>query len=735
MNFKNFAIVTIAMSAITGLAFASNFAIPRQNAVAEPVTSVMGEFNPKLATVTDQDVPTLASATDSAKVTVNVTYANKNEKVRMALILPKDKSKLGSSVTSKKNTYEYNVLKGDYEFYIWGSKENYYGNIFYFIDNLKIDKDTTIEVNTADCKYETAFKNILPDGSEVAQDLYVSTPKTVEKKGNVRTGTKCFFAVAHKDRSIHMNHIEYNILYQKSKETSTSITDTRKDPYIWSNTKSIPLDIMVLYKFQGNDGVYTIRHNVDNLGDTVSNKKDDFKSIDINYQVAEIDSVPTGFDTHVLNSNGFQIWYNGEMCSTSIGYATVDSIDPKNRYWINAKPNGTKTGYDFAVFPGFCQTKLGSRPYGYNTLPITMGKNGIEFVPEQYIYAGLLVWAGSDGTNYFMNDAFNPRLNADEKTVWGIGFPYASFYPAMGNSAANPKTEYIFKGVNGEQRSGDALAQTLKVFTKDSIGAWSEIWTGAYDKISTLSSTLKKADYKGRVAIEVVDTAYTMGKHKGVSTSRIEFDMTKADFTAPVLNMINVRNGQDRIVETLQTPEEGTIELYASDLEFKMVKMKGFTRDDVKSVKVEYADHNTGKYLELPVKANKDKDIAMFWGQNFTASLKDMKKESNDGWFDLRVTVTDEDGNNYTLTAAPAFCVESLVGVKATGIDNSELTIKDGEISVANTPDAVIEVYDMLGRKMLEGRGHVRTDDLQRSVYIIRATSAKGTVAKKINIR
>lgn len=737
MKLKIYTIGALIASGICCIAMASNTNLLTEKSVdTTPVTSVSGkQINPEAATAVSGEASNAeATSQDSINVTVNVTYANKSEKVSNLILLPKDITRLGFAASGKKDSYTFRVPKNDYEMIFWGSKENYRGNVFHYTDNLKLDKDTVLAINTADCNIETSYTNYLPNGEVAKQDLYLSSTKTVAEAGNCHNGTNCFFAARHTVRNVHLNHSQYMILHQKLKDTSTAISDTKKDPHIWCNTKNMPLEFIAVWKYLGKDGVYAIRYDINNknFGDSLTNKNRGYRSIEIKYNVEASDSIPSGFNPKIYNNNGFQIFHNGMLASCSTGYQIVDSTDVKNRYWIDALvPYNGKKGYDFALNPGISQTKLGTATYGYNTLPITMGEKGIIFLPIQYVFSGLKIWAGSDGSQYFINDLINPRLNADENTEWGKGFPYASFYPAMGNKASTPKVDYVFKGVNGEQRGGDVIGHTLKIYTQDG-GAWKEAWSGIYTQITQLSNVLNKAAYTGRVAVEAVDTAYTIGKHKGISTSRIEFDMTKADFTAPVLNMINVRDGKDKIVESLKTADEGMIELYAADFEFKMVQMMGYEKKNVKSVKVEYADHGSGKFMELPVKHNAKRDINRFWGQNFTASLKDMKKESNDGWFDLRATVTDADGNTYTMTAAPAFFIESLVGVKAIGTENAEIDFKEGIISAEG---ANIQIYDLTGKKIAEGINSVDVRSLVKSVYIVKAISKSGVTSKKIIVR
>ena len=183
-----------------------------------PVTSVSGkQINPEAATAVSGEASNAeATSQDSINVTVKVTYANKSEKVRNLILLPKDITRLGFAASGKKDSYTFRVPKNDYEMIFWGSKENNRGSVFHYTDNHKLDKDTVLAINTADCNIETSYTNYLPNGEVAKQDLYITSTKTVAEAGNCHNGTHCFFAARHTKRNVHLNHSQYIILVKNT---------------------------------------------------------------------------------------------------------------------------------------------------------------------------------------------------------------------------------------------------------------------------------------------------------------------------------------------------------------------------------------------------------------------------------------------------------------------------------------------------------------------------------------
>lgn len=681
-------------------------------------------------------------STDSANLTINVTYGNKSETVANAMLFPMDTQKLGNIITGKLNQYVYRVEKGEYEFLLMGAKASNAGEMFYYAGNLKVNGDTAISINTADITIETPFKNILPNGEEVKQDLYITSTKTVLEKGNVHTGSQCIFTLEHALRKQHLAHLNINLNYQKSKPETATPTDTRKKPTIWVNTKDMPFNFFEVYDYITPQGIVAMRYAIPatQLGDTITTDASDWNKMDVNYAEVPSGSPTAGFFPECYNGNGLNVWYNGELVTLSMGFAAADSTDVKKTYWINSKKGVSEKEYNFSIFPAKALNKVGISVNGILPLPLTVGTEGIMYAPIQYVFSGLKIYAGSNGSTYYINKAFNTRYTADENTLWGEGFPYTGFYPRTPNNLVNsPNIELGIKGVNGEQRSVDMQMSELTIDTLAN-GEWKTAYTDKPDNVTRLGSILNTARYMGKVGLQVCDSNYSIAGTAGCSVSRLEFDNKKMDaqqtgLVLPVVNMVNVRNKEGRIATSVDYLNNASIEVYAAEMKFNMVSMMGYKVSPISEITAKFKPHESEEWTEIPMKANPEYDNPIFWGNHYSGSMNSLLKDYKTGTYDLELTASDTLGNKYILTASPAFYIENddnNVGVEEVASPVSEAILITGtEIVWPGHPEAKIEIYGATGALICSVTGRADKEKAGKGPVIIRASDKESVSVRK----
>lgn len=742
---KKFTLIALAGAFACGLYAYQNANQPDFNGAEVKATSdpiINAYYNPDRAEMYANAPVRKSESADSAALTINATYSSTADKVSHLILMPKFNVNVAGYVSNTKaDTYNMTVAKGIYQLVIVGEKPNYVGQFVYFRDDINITSDSTISFDINDCNIVTSHKLYLPDGEEVAPDTYCTKTKEVTDTGNVRQNSGVYMSLDFDDRYYsHINHICFTLFKQYYADPNI-ITDTWRNPTLFTNTKKMPIHFTYDYCINGNDGKYGIRFDVNdsNFGDTLTTKSAPWHSITLKQKEIICDTVPADYDPSRLNGNGTGLhWIDGLMINSGTGASIALPSDTRNRYHMNcAVINGTDKGADFAVFTGLPVTKLGTAYHGFNALPITLGKNGIEFLPIQYLYPGMKVWAGSDGSDFYIYDNKNPRLNADAETLWGEGFPFATFYPAVKVTAAiSPRFDITIKGNNGEQRASDVVGSTFSAYKYiDSTSNWNQIWTGTFDKITQIQTNIKN-NGAGLYAAEVVDTAYMLNGKRGRSVSRVELNNFTADPNPPSINMLNVRNANDRIETFLNTNKGATVELYAADMTYNFVKIYGYTLNSVKDVIVECAPAGTDNFQSLPVTVHPERELPLFWGQNYSADLSKLNKKSNDGWYDLRVTVSDPAGNKAMVYAQPAFHIDAIDAVETVSADNQvDIIVEGGMISVPGMPEAEIDVYDMNGCKLISGHGTVDASILQPGIYMIKVNHEANTAVKKVYIK
>lgn len=125
-------------------------------------------------------------------------------------------------------------------------------------------------------------------------------------------------------------------------------------------------------------------------------------------------------------------------------------------------------------------------------------------------------------------------------------------------------------------------------------------------------------------------------------------------------------------------------------------------------------------FEEIDMKENPEKMVPGY-GYFWEGSLARVDRKSENGWFDLRVTLTDQAGNSQSQVISPAFHVDNMTGVAAPSIAKAQLSVMGHRIVASD--GAEVEVYTLSGMR-------VANRDIAPGLYIARsgATSAKMSV-------
>lgn len=154
------------------------------------------------------------------------------------------------------------------------------------------------------------------------------------------------------------------------------------------------------------------------------------------------------------------------------------------------------------------------------------------------------------------------------------------------------------------------------------------------------------------------------------------------DFIPPVLTFLVTRNKDNIYTDRFNTASDGVIEFYAADfyndLNWSLGKY-GFLEYKCKPIpsdklKVEYSPYSQDNFKSISVSEVPEKYFYPGWGNYYTAPLDEVTGNSINGWFDLRITMEDEDGNRHVQTVSPAFKLLDAGGIGAISDDNKSDT-------------------------------------------------------------
>jgi len=141
-------------------------------------------------------------------------------------------------------------------------------------------------------------------------------------------------------------------------------------------------------------------------------------------------------------------------------------------------------------------------------------------------------------------------------------------------------------------------------------------------------------------------------------------------------------------------------------------------------VKVEWAPYQTDDFTSITVTEDESKYYMPGYGHFYSGSLSSVNKVSSNGWFDVRITVTDTTGNYQKQVISPAFYIAALDGVGEVTEDNVQVYVRDGAIVVSGVENPNIEVYNAAGSR-------VRTSGLTQGIYVVRVNGTAHKVFVK----
>lgn len=178
------------------------------------------------------------------------------------------------------------------------------------------------------------------------------------------------------------------------------------------------------------------------------------------------------------------------------------------------------------------------------------------------------------------------------------------------------------------------------------------------------------------------------GEIEGYNIARLHYDENAGDMIAPTPQMLMFRNTRDEITDRFDKAEDGVLEMACADFvwHFNLEPEEGYNDAYYTAqpcdVKVEAAAYQTDNFKEITVEEVPEEFFMPGFGYFYRGSLAGVEANSANGWYDLRITLTDAAGNYLTQTLSPAFAI-----TRGDAID----------AITTNVPAATTEYYTLQG--------------------------------------
>lgn len=489
-----------------------------------------------------------------------------------------------------------------------------------------------------------------------------------------------------------------------------------------------------------------------------------FKNSHDNYVCYTEEFVPTpaGKETGSYGIPGldFTILCNDKEQQGIYFYPGVSSCESRNdvSLYIDAvKTSETGHSYDVMAAPMFGDelnmsvmeypmedgTVYRDTTYSYSCimgLPVyTDGKNTEYVRTPNYSFRKPI--NGGDAIMYPGHEAFS-FTNENKGMLYGASAPFCNFeMTSFFSEYLNATMFYyypLYIGQLGEQRETDLnYTQTTVKFNDN------EVYNGDYSGVREFTyNWATSSPEKGVFDLTFTNSNIEVDGLAGKNVTHIIYDEQKEDAMAPVLQMLQFRSADDVVTNSFENPKDGILQFAGGDFVYNEIPGTDINWYDCKeqTVAVAYSPYGQDSWTELAVDEIPELYRMPGFGYFYRGSLESVNRESSNGWYDLKVTLTDASGNMQEQTISPAFRIANTTGVSETLQGTMNLRHEGGQIYVTGTEKAGLTVYSVDGTCVMKVADAVSrpvtVSDITPGMYVVKATSADGNqIVKKITVR
>lgn len=264
-----------------------------------------------------------------------------------------------------------------------------------------------------------------------------------------------------------------------------------------------------------------------------------------------------------------------------------------------------------------------------------------------------------------------------------------------GNPVLRTKKSFIFDydyaGRYGEKRPDDVTYAQVSIKLNGE-----EIITGQGSFAAQMDELLN-----GVIDATIINETVQVDDMTGFNKAQLHYTAGTEDQNAPTMTMLHFKVANGDVTDRFSTADEGTLEFTAGDFNFWFTPkdVAAFERQAPESVEVSYSPYGEDNWNELAVEEVPEN----YWpvmGWFYSGSLAGVTGQGLNGWFDLKIRLTDAAGNWQEQVLSPAFRIDDLAY-------SSVVTI---------TPDKVGEnaIYNLAGQRMRGG-----LNSLPHGIYIV----------------
>ncbi len=325
--------------------------------------------------------------------------------------------------------------------------------------------------------------------------------------------------------------------------------------------------------------------------------------------------------------------------------------------------------------------------YSYTQgLPVVIAKDKIEYVS---IKSGDLATTedGSEPVVYPGHPAFS-YTNEEKTGIYGNSTPICvctsrHFY------SGEMATEFFFlytdyAGRLGEMRGTDPnfLQTTFKY------------------KGEAIEELPRERPQEGVFDLTFVNSNIDVDGIAGKNVTRIISDQAKEDWMAPTLQMLQFKDKNGTVTDRFATADDGVLEFAGGDFEYKETERSLYNICQPQTAAVSYAPYSKDTWQTLTVEEIPDLYHMPGFGYFYRGTLASVTTPSDNGWYDLKISLTDLSGNQQTQIISPAFKIENGSGIASATATDISVYAYDGFLYVKADKTVSLSLYTVSGAKI-----------------------------------
>lgn len=554
--------------------------------------------------------------------------------------------------------------EGTYTFFAYGITKKSLGTIFIVKKDVEVTSSTLLNFSTADATRQINFKQLSPSGEVLTtnydKDLSVSSAEDViTYDGEVAywSGMDLY--------SEQMGYLRTNI-----SENEYNLEFTR-----------------LYFCPSATDGMMFSINPVDfsksNIGSTAEG-----------WNI--IDNTIVDTPAKIKDMEG---WREEGMPEAEIPYTFIKYyITYDNEQYVSAGSGAIGAGYNAAKI-GFWQPADYDGKFAHIVFPmgsVIAGDNSaIKAMPVTYRNGEGIIQLGLNPVlepNFFFN-ADGKFFNNDNPFLTGkaVSSVIGNCTPALVTVPYGNQISFSYVGRHGEafpidDWNSSKYQNSIYFGQTNSIAVYFNGMSVSKDRNKYPDNIVwtQKGEYK---IIYSTDNVLIDGEINGNVTGTLTYNTENYNYLVPTLTFMQFTNANGTITDRFSSAADATMTLYAATAKYNRTSTGSVTKRYVyydlyepADVKVEWAPTGTDEFSALTPVADKSKDFTPGFGSYYSVDMSDVTVE--EGWIDVRITVTAESGAEQTQTITPAMFVSSTSGI-ANIVDDSQ--------------DAPVEYYNLQG--------------------------------------